>query len=402
MRPLKYLSLIAFQLTVYLIRLTQSNAESVESQLLEFIGSKKKLKSKISVLPWDKYNYTNFDSHNNSLWGLNYDSQNTLFSNTIQAKILYSRHQLVKYQLQLATGQTMFCDIPHKKLQQSYEMPENEITEIDRSLAKTLLDRISKKCYDNQFNEWFYRLCPLNSAHQILGYKMSRPDGTPYVPNFSLGFRTDEDVIQDNESKKSTISDKLEADIVAANPFLIVEGFVGKLFNYKLNQGTEKQIEVYISLKSALNFMVQKKKVFEPFDKPDRVLLREFLMSNFSLTEDLINTSFKYLDTATSIGIEAASSELKNFGDEKISVRRQVSFQSSKTRFLIDLEFPMDIIQSRDFNVINGGSYNITRHNPVLFYPMILSHKNSIFCKQCEFLVNLRPGDFFLIVSNMP
>jgi hypothetical protein len=63
----------------------------------------------------------------------------------------------------------------------------NLITEIDEDFGRLLLKEIAKICNSSVFKEWFYKICPLKSAWQILTFKRKNEFGVEFTETNLLG-----------------------------------------------------------------------------------------------------------------------------------------------------------------------------------------------------------------------
>ena len=88
----------------------------------------------------------------------------------------------------MINGAFFKCYIP-KKINKGQEILEKEnlIENLDYELANHLMRENSKLCYNANFKEWFYKLCPFKKTTQMLSYKKKTEEGIEYSEIYTLG-----------------------------------------------------------------------------------------------------------------------------------------------------------------------------------------------------------------------
>lgn len=105
----------------------------------------------------------------------------------------------------MPNGAVFKCYIP-KKINKGKEILNkiDLIENIDEELATYLLRENSKMCYNSNFKEWFYKLCPFNNANQMLSYKKKNEEGIEYSEIFHLGYKNSTEFNIENYYRKNT------------------------------------------------------------------------------------------------------------------------------------------------------------------------------------------------------
>lgn len=105
----------------------------------------------------------------------------------------------------MPNGAVFKCYIP-KKINKGSEILEKQdlIENLDEELATYLLRENSKMCYNSNFKEWFYKICPFNTAIQMLSYKKKNEQGIEYSEIFSLGVKNPTEYNIDNYYRNKT------------------------------------------------------------------------------------------------------------------------------------------------------------------------------------------------------
>lgn len=107
--------------------------------------------------------------------------------------------------MNMPNGAIFKCFIP-KKINKGAEILENQnlIENLDEELATYLLRENSKMCYNSNFKEWFYKICPFNSAIQMLSYKKKNEQGDEYSEIFNLGMKNSTEYNIENYYRNKT------------------------------------------------------------------------------------------------------------------------------------------------------------------------------------------------------
>lgn len=85
----------------------------------------------------------------------------------------------------------MRCYTP-SKINKSFKFDNiTNLTNLTDEYAKFFLFDNNKLCHNSNFDGWFYKLCPLVSAHQVLAAKKKNEYGIEVSESWSLGARID-------------------------------------------------------------------------------------------------------------------------------------------------------------------------------------------------------------------
>lgn len=149
----------------------------------------------------------------------------------------------------MQNGAIFKCQVP-KKINKGSEIFEEKdlIEEIDEELATYLLRENSKMCYNMSHDGWFYKLCPFNSANQVLGHKKKTQDGLEFTEMNDLGKKIPQEFNFENYYRNKTGDN--EAINLPKIPYIVVNE---KVKNYYINFRSEKYI---ITIKKYLTIMI--------------------------------------------------------------------------------------------------------------------------------------------------
>jgi hypothetical protein len=107
--------------------------------------------------------------------------------------------------INMQNGAILKCNIPKKISKGSKIFEEKDlINEIDEELATYILRENSKMCYNTNYDGWYYKICPFNSANQVLGTKKKTEDGLEYTESNDLGKRTPNEFNLENYYRNKT------------------------------------------------------------------------------------------------------------------------------------------------------------------------------------------------------
>jgi hypothetical protein len=236
------------------------------------------------------------------------------------------------------------------------EKPLTETLElIPDQYAKLLLDPISKVCFNSNFAEWFYKLCPFNNAQQVLSYKQLDDKGNEFTEIWNLGVKPNTTESEDIYIKET--QDSTSYNLEKTDPFVIVEGRIGKIYNYDLS-----------SLKT-----------YE--------------------TGLIINYNIEELSGLGSIKIDQYNHDLQSYlknnpGATDIPVQRKIIKLVNKHLVLLDSQFPIPKIQqSVNLNLIKQKKGSEINHSFTLNI-----YEDYVYCFKCEFLTHYSIGDSLIIV----
>lgn len=93
----------------------------------------------------------------------------------------------------------MKCLIPSKiktEINSTLLLKNSNLTEQEALIyIKDLFDL----CYNSQFREWFFKICPGKSTSQVLTFKKKDEKGQEYTETFSLGVKSNNDTNTTND-----------------------------------------------------------------------------------------------------------------------------------------------------------------------------------------------------------
>ena len=306
---------------------------------------------------YDKLLNKNFKSDIELIFDPSFDFDNITKSDESIRKY-YRKYK--ESELNLVNGARLKCFTPSKikkNITRSKVVLENRISD---DLAQILLRESSEICYNSNFKDWFYKLCPFRSATQVLGYKKRNDKtGEEYTESWNLGFRntenlTDFDPIEFYQNKTNdTTSVNLEK-----NPFVIVEDRIAKIYNYDLS--SFKKFELGLIVEYDLEELRQ-------LDKP--VIVNKYIKS----VED-------YLRVHPDV--------------TKIPIQRKILRLVNKHLVILDGSFPIPkSIYNVNVNLIKQREFN------EIITPFTLTvYGDYVYCNKCEFLTHYSVGDSFFIV----
>jgi hypothetical protein len=214
----------------------------------------------------------------------------------------------------------------------------------------------SKVCYNSNFAEWFYKLCPFNNSQQVLTYKKLDANGNEYNESWNLGTKTKSNSEEDVYIKET--HDTTSYNIDKTDPYVLVEGRIAKIYNYDLT-----------SLKT--------------YDTG--------LIINFNV-EELMGLENVKIDQYN----HELQSFLKNNTDATIvPIQRKIIKLVNKHILLLDSPFPLSKIQQNVvFNLIKQKKGSEINHSFTLNI-----YDDYVYCYKCEFLTHYSIGDSLVIVK---
>ncbi len=129
----------------------------------------------------------------------------------------------------MPNGAIFKCFIP-KKINKGAEILEKQdlIENLDEELATYLLRENSKMCYNSNFKEWFYKICPFKAAIQMLSYKKKNEEGLEYSEIFNLGVKNSTEYNIENYYRNKT--GDYESINIPKIPYIVVNDKVKNYF----------------------------------------------------------------------------------------------------------------------------------------------------------------------------
>jgi len=131
--------------------------------------------------------------------------------------------------MNMPNGAIFKCFIP-KKINKGAEILEKQdlIENLDEELATYLLRENSKMCYNSNFKEWFYKICPFKAAIQMLSYKKKNEEGLEYSEIFNLGIKNSTEYNIENYYRNKT--GDYESINIPKIPYIVVNDKVKNYF----------------------------------------------------------------------------------------------------------------------------------------------------------------------------
>jgi hypothetical protein len=259
-------------------------------------------------------------------------------------------HQFKETELNTANA-NLKCYTP-SKLNKSTNTPEPQIKEVPVELAQHLLIGSSKICFNSNFNGWFYKLCPLKLAQQVLPYKKRDDDGNEFTEVWALGQKDYNETDLYTSETNDTDSYTLEK-----TQYVMVEDRLAKIYNYDLSQLKKYDTNLVIDYSSEE-------------------------LSNYTGRIDAYhNNVTSYLkDNPESI---------------KIPVQRRILKLINKHLLLLDSPFPFPKTQ----NEVTLNLIKLKKSNEVDHAFNLLVYDEFVYCYKCEFFIYYEPGDSLVIVT---
>lgn len=324
-------------------------------------------------------------------------------------------HTYRPMKLNLPNGQKLNCMLPSKMNKQIVSQ-NHTLKELTDEYAYMLMREIRNICINSSIKEWFYKICPFNSAYQQLSVMKKRKDGSEYVEHWKLGSRieTGNDTSYENHGFQDIIEDDYYTEEVIKP---------GNLLNVKLQYmnykpGKKNNSLFYIDTKQhfrdlyyephkedfpydydlALPLIQVERRFLKVYNNETLIHLlgkRDFdyeLSVEFTVEEiRKISNNNTFLLSKDHINID---NYIKSFPDAKtIKISRKVVFVLNRGFFLLDNPFPIDF-STTDFEIQPRAiSKKIARHKGVL-----LIKGNFVYCFRCNFLLFYSEGDSLFIV----
>lgn len=303
----------------------------------------------------------------------NFDLHKTPVLTTKESIIRKFFHKFKENEIYLYNGAKMKCYTPskirksidrnHKNLNQN----ENKIEKIPEELAVVFLREASKLCYNSNFQNWFYKLCPRKNANQLLTYKKKdEVTGEEYQENWSLGY-TNPEINSENINTYSTFIYKKETNDsqsfnIEKNPYVVFDDRIAKIYNYNLPSHLKND---------NLNLLIE-----YPLVELKNLNKTVIVNKNFKGLEDYLIT---YPDRTV------------------IPVERRILKLINKHLVVLDLPMPTSGFSTK-FGLTYGGERKSSEINTSFNLNVFGEY---IFCYRCEFMTYYNPGDYLFIKNGL-
>lgn len=273
-------------------------------------------------------------------------------------------HRYKENEMNLINGARMKCYTP-SKIKKNITRKESLLNEtkslLPDDLAMIFLRQSASLCYNSNFREWFYKLCPFKSAHQVLSYKKkNEKTGEEFTETWNLGQKESTSLNEFNpiEYYRKHTNDTSSVNL-ERNPFVIVEDRIAKIYNYDLSD--LKKYELGLIIEYDLEEL-------KSLNKP--VVVNKYIKS----VEDYL----KEYPEATKIPLQRKMLKLVN-------------------KHLIILDGPFPIPKTTNQVNVNLIKQRITDEITTSFTLNV--YGEYIYCFRCEFLTHYSVGDSLFIVS---
>lgn len=289
-----------------------------------------------------------------------FDSNYNFYQNLTQLETIKKYfHQYKESELNLHNGAKLNCYTPSKINSLVNKQPNlnNTIKIIPLEYMEMFLRENTKMCYNSNFKEWFYKLCPLKSSVQLLTFKKKDQFGNEYTESWTLGTAQNKTEIDTMAIYKKETEDEQSFNL-PGDPLVMTQDRIAKIYNYDLS--LLKKYEASLILEYDLDDIK---------DMPDLKINKIYKLSEYI----------------------RENPELK-----KISIQRKIIKLISKHLLLLDAPFPFPKV---DFNV----NINLIKEKQSLDLDHsfnLMVYGDMVYCYRCEFLTHYKVGDSIFIKNS--